>query len=87
MTAPFVPTRIRTAAAGLAGVLLLCGALGVPAGTASAAQKKASAHRHRVVKPKVTPGPSDEKTADRDRRLTRECKGRPNAGACLGYAQ
>jgi hypothetical protein len=29
---------------------------------------------------------SGETTKERDRRLTRECKGRPNAGACLGYA-
>jgi hypothetical protein len=29
---------------------------------------------------------SAETTAERDRRLKRECKGRPNAGACLGYA-
>lgn len=29
---------------------------------------------------------SGETTAERDRRLLRECKGRPNAGACLGYA-
>ena len=28
---------------------------------------------------------SAETTAERDRRLKRECKGRPNAGACLGY--
>lgn len=39
-------------------------------------------------KPKILhlPSPSDESTAQRDRRLTRECRGRPNAGACLGYA-
>jgi hypothetical protein len=24
--------------------------------------------------------------AERDKRLKRECKGHPNAGACLGYA-
>ena len=30
--------------------------------------------------------PSGETVTDRERRLTRECKGRPNAGACLGYA-
>ncbi len=30
--------------------------------------------------------PSGETVADRERRLTRECKGRPNAGACLGFA-
>lgn len=29
---------------------------------------------------------SEESTAERDKRLYRECKGRPNAGACLGYA-
>lgn len=28
---------------------------------------------------------SGESTAERDRRLMRECKGRPNAGACSGY--
>jgi hypothetical protein len=27
-----------------------------------------------------------ETAAERDRRLRRECRGRPNAGACLGYA-
>ena len=30
---------------------------------------------------------SDESTAERDRRLYRECQGRPNSGACLGYTQ
>jgi hypothetical protein len=29
---------------------------------------------------------STEKPADRARRLKRECKGRPNAGMCLGHA-
>jgi hypothetical protein len=28
---------------------------------------------------------SGESTTERDRRLLRECKGRPNAGACAGY--
>ncbi len=30
--------------------------------------------------------PSEESAAAREKRLKRECKGRPNAGACLGYA-
>lgn len=30
---------------------------------------------------------SAESTAERDRRLRRECRGRPNAGACLGYTR
>ena len=29
---------------------------------------------------------SQESTSERDSRLHRECKGRPNAGACAGYA-
>lgn len=29
---------------------------------------------------------SGETRAERDKRLTRECKGRPNAGLCQGYA-
>ncbi len=30
---------------------------------------------------------SAESRAERDRRLTRECRGRPNAGLCEGYAR
>lgn len=37
-----------------------------------------------VAEPERTP--SGETVANRERRLTRECKGRPNAGACAGYA-
>jgi hypothetical protein len=31
--------------------------------------------------------PSAESPAAREKRLRRECKGRPNAGACLGYTR
>ena len=31
--------------------------------------------------------PSSEKPAAREKRLKRECKGRPNAGMCLGYTR
>lgn len=30
--------------------------------------------------------PSEESPATREKRLKRECQGRPNAGACLGFA-
>lgn len=30
-------------------------------------------------------GNADGSRSDRDKRLKRECRGRPNAGACLGY--
>lgn len=38
-------------------------------------------------KPKIVhlPSPSQESSAQRDRRLARECRSLPNAGACLGY--
>ena len=41
------------------------------------------------TKPAAAPvqyAPSGEAMPARERRLLRECKGRPNAGACLGYA-
>lgn len=31
--------------------------------------------------------PGGETRVQRERRLKRECKGRPNAGACLGFGQ
>lgn len=31
--------------------------------------------------------PSTEKPAAREKRLKRECKGRPNAGMCLGHTR
>ncbi|WP_159914340.1 hypothetical protein [Pantoea sp. 18069] len=39
-------------------------------------------------KPRILhlPSPSEESPAQRDRRLARECRGLPNAGACLGHA-
>jgi hypothetical protein len=46
---------------------------------------KAKKKSTKTTKVKYEKG-SSETTAERDRRLYRECKGRPNAGACLGYA-
>ena len=44
--------------------------------------KKAGFHCHPE---RATKAPGGETTRDRERRLKRECKGRPNAGACAGY--
>ena len=70
--------------------LALCAALvlGI-AGTASdaAAAKAGPAKKSRAVKVKHQQNNSQESTAERDRRLYRECKGMPNAGACRGYTQ
>lgn len=91
MHTPASWTSQRATGMALAVVLALC-ALASP--TAAEARKKADVsaegtpQRHSKAKlPKTQRSPSEETTAERDRRLLRECKGRPNAGACLGYAR
>lgn len=59
---------------------------------AHAAHKKAAlttdaAPKKGRTKVKHTRSSAEESSAERDRRLYRECRGRPNAGACLGYTQ
>ena len=39
----------------------------------------------KAPKPPTDKG-SSENQAERDKRMLRECRGRPNAGACEGYA-
>jgi hypothetical protein len=52
------------------------------------APSKDHAQKNRlIIKHQAQKSPSEESSAKRDRRLLRECKGRPNAGACLGYAR
>ncbi len=43
-------------------------------------------HAAKTHKAKRSKNFGGESAAERDRRLLRECKGLPNAGACLGYA-
>lgn len=43
-------------------------------------------HAVKTHKAKRSKNLGSESAAERDRRLLRECKGLPNAGACLGYA-
>ncbi|MFC7462007.1 hypothetical protein [Hydrogenophaga defluvii] len=55
--------------------------------TAQARQVKAEDKpRQRTGSVKVVPSSSEESDATRAKRLKRECRGRPNAGACLGHA-
>ena len=44
-----------------------------------------AAPKRRAKGPRNAPHPG-ESAAERDRRLSRECRGRPNSGACEGYA-
>ncbi|MDB5848005.1 MAG: hypothetical protein JWP29_1757 [Rhodoferax sp.] len=68
-------------------VLMLCLVVAVGA---DASAKKGKPDAVKVVKkhggkaPKFIKG-GEETTAERDRRLLRECKGRVNAGACAGF--
>ena len=55
-------------------------------GTSPAFAAKKKAKSHRVAKARQDNG-SAEGTKDRERRLLRECRGRPNAGACEGFTR
>jgi hypothetical protein len=46
----------------------------------------ASSGKNQPGKVTFREAPSAEKPAERAKRLKRECKGRPNAGMCLGHA-
>lgn len=91
--APHRPTRQRLLQ-GLA-LAMITSALLTLAPTAQAAKKSKKspdashqvAKKHNAKKVKPSQNHSGETTAERERRLTRECRGMPNAGACLGYAR
>lgn len=65
---------------------LLASALVLYTPTSLAAKKssteKAQSNRIKIQNVRSS---SEETRAERDRRLYRECQGRPNAGACAGY--
>lgn len=54
--------------------------------TTNATKPKTPSQKKGSTTTKHYRSPSEESTSERDRRLYRECRGRPNAGACLGYA-
>jgi hypothetical protein len=68
----------------VAALSALCLSTAAMATDAGANKQKPAKQGTRVT---IHNSPSAESNAERDRRLTRECKGRPNAGACLGYAR
>jgi hypothetical protein len=49
------------------------------------AKKSNQAKQAKAPKPPTDKGSAESKS-ERDKRLIRECRGRPNAGACEGYA-
>ncbi|MPN26216.1 hypothetical protein SDC9_173640 [bioreactor metagenome] len=71
--------------------LMLC--VGLCTGPAAHAARKAkssaesSTTRSSAVKIKPSKNDSSESVSERDKRLYRECRGLPNAGACSGYTR
>ena len=61
-------------------------ALAVGQGAAALAAEPGSAPRRPPSKVTFHKAPSEESPAAREKRLKRECRGRPNAGMCLGFA-
>ena len=82
--------RIPRACRSGSTIAVLCAAALVCLGTDAAETKARKPHATQAAKDKK-PGrikfekDRGETRAERDRRLQRECRGLPNAGACLGY--
>lgn len=79
---------MRLSMTAAAMLVAAAGLLTVPADEAWARKKSSGVSAVKTPKAKRSRSRSgsEESTAERDRRLSRECKGLPNAGACLGYA-
>ena len=54
---------------------------------AAAASPPAKTERRPPARVSFIDAPSSETPAAREKRLKRECRGRPNAGACLGHTR
>lgn len=92
LTLPSAPCSHPAPAAARAhrpAALLCCLALScsVLSPLPAAAAKKGAARKPAAVKVRQQQHNSQESAAERDRRLYRECQGKPNAGACLGYTR
>lgn len=88
------PAPRRPWAAALLCACMACGLMTVPDSAHAARKNTGSANptsgpaaKKGSTKIKHQRTPSEESTAERDRRMYRECWGRPNAGACLGYTR
>ena len=65
--------------------LIFAAAGSLPASAATKKKRVSVVQRHEGD-PKYDRTPSGEGVSRREQRMFRECKGRPNAGACAGYA-
>jgi hypothetical protein len=87
------PTLLRRGRAPFTALLTACIALALLATPDSAIAKRSAsspqdgAKKKGVTKITYQRSSSEETTAERDRRMYRECKGMHNAGACRGYTR
>ena len=70
----------------LLGLLLICCLGAAPEAHAKKKSGSKAKGRTATTSMAVQRSSSEESRSERERRLKRECRGRPNAGACLGYA-
>lgn len=88
MSQPFTRAMARPlVAAALFGALALPGAAAFAANTSTSTSPSGTGGKKVPTKVTFINAPSSETPAAREKRLRRECKGRPNAGACLGYTR
>lgn len=79
------PTRLFFTAG---GTLLFSLTLALGSAATAASQKSTATHAKKLPsKVSFIDSPSSESPAARKKRLKKECKGRPNAGACLGMTR
>lgn len=78
-----MPLGILAVMAAIAGTPSTQAAAPRPSGSKSTPASKSSG----TVKIKEHSGHAGETPAERDKRLYRECRGLPNAGACSGYTR
>ena len=84
-----MPSRRSSRIAAHLALLLVAASLGTTqAATANPKPAPGASPSGKNQPGKVTfrDAPSAEKPTERAKRLKRECKGRPNAGMCLGHA-
>ncbi|QXL85951.1 hypothetical protein [Comamonas sp. NLF-1-9] len=89
LPAPALRAALRGLTLAIAATSLLALA---PGAQGASKNKKAASATHapakkRSTRVKPSQNHSGESTAEREKRLYRECQGMPNAGACLGYAK
>jgi hypothetical protein len=78
------PNASRKIGAALFSIALLFAITAADDSHAAKKKRKSADSGQTVGKTKFDRG-SAENPAQRDKRLLRECKGRPNSGACMGY--